>query len=402
MGKTNVHNYEGKVLYVSPISKIANIGWQDRLIRNLMKFWSAFVFTNTSTSNFGKTFSIQPWAIKVLRKIKLTESAAIRYFSWGLRGVVRKMRPGFVLINFFDFAVRLAPFIRSAKVPVLVYCHGRDISWDYIDPVTGQRHFDEKFFKKARLITNKAFFIANSSFTKSELMRIGIAEDRIFIKYFGLDVSPSVPTNPNGHLKILFVGRMIDCKGPVEVVQAFIKAKSLGLKGSLTMAGDGRMLAAAKETAEISPYYSDVHFLGATPPESIDSLLREHHVLTAHSKRDQFTNQIEAFGVSFIEALAFGLPVVTGRSGGVVDIVEDGHNGFLIEPGDVTKHAVLFLQLENDNTLYQRLSKNAKGTAAERFSVELENESFSDILRAIRTKIAGQHQVGRSGAQLLE
>jgi glycosyltransferase involved in cell wall biosynthesis len=74
--------------------------------------------------------------------------------------------------------------------------------------------------------------------------------------------------------------------------------------------------------------------------------------------------------VSAIEALAAGRPVVATRVGGVPDVVTDGVDGFLVEPGDTDAAAERLATLARDPALRARLGDAGSANARERYSVE--------------------------------
>jgi glycosyltransferase involved in cell wall biosynthesis len=71
-----------------------------------------------------------------------------------------------------------------------------------------------------------------------------------------------------------------------------------------------------------------VAFLGSLPDGEVASLLEESHVLAVPSSH-------EGYGIVYVEAMGFGLPVIAGSHGGAIEIVDHGINGLLVSPGDV-------------------------------------------------------------------
>ena len=78
----------------------------------------------------------------------------------------------------------------------------------------------------------------------------------------------------------------------------------------------------------------------------------------------------EGFGRVIIEAQASGVPIVATRVGGVVDIVEDGVNGLLVNPRDPASLAEAVLKLVRDRGLAGRLSTAGRRSVEERFTLE--------------------------------
>ncbi len=91
----------------------------------------------------------------------------------------------------------------------------------------------------------------------------------------------------------------------------------------------------------------------------------------------------EAFGRSMVEALAIGCPVIASRFGGALDIVREGVNGWLFEPGNVTQLAECLVQA-SQNTL-TGLSEDAQ----ERFSLE----QMVDKTLAVYEEVLAAHRL---------
>ena len=67
----------------------------------------------------------------------------------------------------------------------------------------------------------------------------------------------------------------------------------------------------------------------------------------------------ENFPHTVVEALAVGTPVIATRTGGVAEVVRDGENGLLVEPGDVDALAAAIRRFFADDELAARLRANA-------------------------------------------
>jgi glycosyltransferase involved in cell wall biosynthesis len=97
--------------------------------------------------------------------------------------------------------------------------------------------------------------------------------------------------------------------------------------------------------------------------------------------KGSLSNQEEAFGVSIIEAMGAGLPVVTGESGGIKETVIPNKTGFLFTPGDVKAHAQYLIKLAENHVMRARMGKNAYQHVLENFTLENEKKTLLKILR---------------------
>jgi phosphatidylinositol alpha-1,6-mannosyltransferase len=99
----------------------------------------------------------------------------------------------------------------------------------------------------------------------------------------------------------------------------------------------------------------DVSFLGTISDEALQKLYRQTSVFVLAAQ--QAGLHFEGFGLVYLEAGAYGLPVVGTRSGGVADAVKEGETGLLVEPQDVSGLAGAILRLLQDAYLAQRLGR---------------------------------------------
>lgn len=71
------------------------------------------------------------------------------------------------------------------------------------------------------------------------------------------------------------------------------------------------------------------------------------------------TRFIETFGLTALEAMAAGLPVIVPTVGGIAEMVEEGANGFKTDVSDLSAISAHIKALLSDEGLYRRLSENA-------------------------------------------
>ena len=92
---------------------------------------------------------------------------------------------------------------------------------------------------------------------------------------------------------------------------------------------------------------------------------------------------LEGFGLVFLEANACRLPVIGGRSGGVVDAIEDDFSGYLINPGVISDIAEkLNYLIENKNEM-NRIGDAGYERAKEHFTLKSKRLEFSSVLKRL-------------------
>ncbi|WP_344898162.1 glycosyltransferase [Actinomadura meridiana] len=107
----------------------------------------------------------------------------------------------------------------------------------------------------------------------------------------------------------LYVGSLIERKGVDWLLEAFAKCHAEDPELTLTMVGEGKLAERLAERATELQVMDAVTFLPSVPPDECTRLMREHDLLV-HAAR------WETFGVSIIEAVAAGLPLLVTRCGG--------------------------------------------------------------------------------------
>lgn len=220
---------------------------------------------------------------------------------------------------------------KKFKVMTVVFFHGW--SNDMIKELnTNSNNFNKTFNKADRLIVLAQSF-------KLDLIKWGITQpihltttkvNDELLKGFNFN---DKPWNSN----ILFLTRVETYKGIFTTLEAYSKVKSRYPNATLTIAGDGSKVREAKEFV-IKNKLNDVHFLGNIKGnELIDAFYQASiYILPSHS---------EGMPTSVLEAMAFGLPIISRPVGGLVDFFEEDRMGFLLESQDPEDYAESIIHL---------------------------------------------------------
>jgi N-acetyl-alpha-D-glucosaminyl L-malate synthase BshA len=143
-----------------------------------------------------------------------------------------------------------------------------------------------------------------------------------------------------------------------DIIGIFAKVHS-EIPSKLVMVGDGPDRVAAEDESRHLGVESSVSFLGKI--DDVAPLLAAADIFLLPS-------DTESFGLSALEALASGVPVVATRVGGLPEVVRDGETGFLCEVGDVDGMAAVALDLLRNPDRWQAMSKLGVQDARARFS----------------------------------
>ena len=190
----------------------------------------------------------------------------------------------------------------------------------------------------------------------------------------GVTANPRVTTIPNPvtlpaqvpverpGAVVAFVGRVEQGKGIYDLIDAVNEVRETIPEVRLECAGDGDVRGALRHVA-ISGIRADVHFMGWVSQHSREELLARASVFVLPS-------HAEGLPMSLLEAMAAGCPVIATRVGGIPDVVTDGVNGLLVEPGDRDALALALHRLLVDRELASELGTAARDTVRRRYTTE--------------------------------
>lgn len=211
-------------------------------------------------------------------------------------------------------------------------------------------------------------FLTVSAYSAREL---GAPAARTRVIYGGADPLRYAPDPQQVRRGVLFVGRLTPHKGVDRLLQALPGGARLRVVGST---GHDRRLPERDYPRLLRDLARDrdVEFIGTATDEQLPALYRSAEVLALPSvERTWYGRAVrvsELLGLVALEAMASGTPVVASRIGGLPEVIEDGHTGFLVPPGDVAALRDRLEQIVREPDLGRRLGANARAAVLERFT----------------------------------
>lgn len=169
------------------------------------------------------------------------------------------------------------------------------------------------------------------------LKRRGVSADRLILA--GVGVNPNellggagarfrATTGIQGQI-VAYIGTAAYDKGTVHLVEAMERLWDRGVAAELVLAGQALDAFRAFLSGVRPDHRSRIHVLGFISEELKRDLLDALALLAMPSRTD-------SFGIVYLESWLYRKPVIGARAGGVPAVIDDGHDGFLVDFGDVS------------------------------------------------------------------
>jgi glycosyltransferase involved in cell wall biosynthesis len=176
------------------------------------------------------------------------------------------------------------------------------------------------------------FVVLSESWRDFYVSHCELSPTRVIVLPNPVELPPVVPTRatsePDDKINFVFLGRIGQRKGAFDLLQAFAQLHpQQKAKATLTLAGDGEVAAALNliQRLELESYVTLPGWLNTAQR---NQLLAQAHVYVLPSYN-------EGLPMALLEAMSWGLPVITTPVGGIPEVVAQGISGLLVTPGDI-------------------------------------------------------------------
>jgi glycosyltransferase involved in cell wall biosynthesis len=262
-------------------------------------------------------------------------------------------------------------FAGRRRPPIVVHTFHGHVLRGYFGPLRSL------FFRLLErwLARQTTALVAVSPQVRDDLVALGVApKERFVVIRLGIELDERVAAAADGRLEsrrylgvasqrfaVGWIGRMTAVKRTDDVLVAFKQLRDSGVDAVLCMVGDGPDRVQLERRAHELGIVRHTLFLGYQ--DDVAPFYAAFDALVLPSSN-------EGTPVSAIEALAAGRPVVATRVGGVPDVVEDGRDGFLVDPGATDELADRLARLARDPQLRERMGRAGRERVLPRYAVD--------------------------------
>ena len=265
----------------------------------------------------------------------------------------------------------ITSFIQPQKCPIVIRLNGSDTYFCHLDnrPVKWINKYHEK-----RALIKADGLISVSQFTADLTNKVFDLNKKFTIIPNSIDVTEfneiRFSVTPLGTCELLYFGTLVRKKGVLELPLIFNEVFQKNNKAKLVLIGrdsSDSISGNASTWSMMQPLFDtealkNVQYLDAVPYLEIKQRIAQATLCV-------FPSFAEALPVSWIEAMAMQKPVVASNIGWANEIIEDGKNGFLVNPKNHKDYAQRILELLDSTELQKEFGIRARERVEEKFSI---------------------------------
>jgi glycosyltransferase involved in cell wall biosynthesis len=268
----------------------------------------------------------------------------------------------------YYYSYQLAKLRKNNKIKKLILT-----SWETI-PFNNESVAAKKKIKYFSL-NHTDLIICYTNRAKQALTKEGVDEKKIKVIRLGVDLNRFKPKiTKKNHLTILFVGRLVEEKGIIDLYQVFVNVKKEFDQIKLKIVGDGLLKKQLIKLIRKNHLEKDITITSSNY-QNMPKIYQSADIIVLPSKTTKTWE--EQYGMVLVEAMASGLPIIAYRSGAIEEIV--GNVAILVDEGEVNNLKKQLLLLINNQNLRIKLGKMGRRRAEREFDAQKTANKLEEI-----------------------
>lgn len=270
--------------------------------------------------------------------------------------------------------IKYIKFLKRNNKKVIVHVHGAAYMEFY-------RALNDKRKKMITDTINEADLVIALSETWKCFFENEIKFKNVVVLNNAVDTKEFKNININRNQKVnklLFLGRLGKRKGTYDLIYAIKALKDMGVLVKCIFAGDGE-IEKAKMLAEELGVLNQLEFTGWIDTKKKMKLLKSIEVIVLPSYN-------EGLPMTILEGMASGKIIISTTVGAIPEVIIEEENGFLIEPGDITKLAEVIKYVYENEEILEKISKNNIAKIDKYFNIKKINRKLENHFYNIYTR----------------
>jgi glycosyltransferase involved in cell wall biosynthesis len=218
-----------------------------------------------------------------------------------------------------------------------------------------------------------------------------ISNDKLYVLPNGIPAKTEVPAEREKSQKdinVIFLSNLIPAKGPKVFIAIADEVRQKEPRVRFMLAGRP---ASEKYLAELKSYIKDngleknVRIIGPVYGKEKDRFLKEADLMVFPTNKDTFP-------IVNIEAMMWGIPVISSPRGAIPEIIRDGVNGYIVDPNNLPLLVDRVLTLVRDPELRKRMGMEGERLFKENYSLEAYTRNLKKALDFFEHQINKQNK----------
>ncbi len=274
----------------------------------------------------------------------------------------------------FDRASVLQKIAKKHKLPTVVHLHGSEFEKYYNACTEKKRNAISRFFEDCGAVIALGTRWEQYIRSIAPKAKVRVLNNSIYIPEYTV-------AQEQEEVNVLFLGVLIQRKGVADLLQAIKKLvdgkKFEGIHVRFHIGGTGPEEKMLKQYVMENYLENHVNFLGWVDGEKKKKALETNQVLVLPSYN-------EGLPIAILEAISYGMPVIATNVGSIAEAVQEGENGFLVDPGNIDGYVNALQRVITDYPLRLSMSKKSRELAEKEYD---EKKYFIKLVEVFRSAL---------------
>ena len=335
----------------------------------------------------------------LISSVKFFFHSPIKYLSALLTAVKDSIKVGLIshigigMLYRFLVASRVSEILKRESC-VHLHAHFAHVPTDiamYVSMLSGvsfsfTSHAND-LFERGWLLKEKVdragFAVTISEYNRRFLVNKGSLGEKIHVIHCGINTkffSDVKGKQNNSSIQIGALGRLVEKKGFDTLIYACDLLKKERISFHVDLLGDGPLRNDIQSLIDKMGLSAQINLIGSIQNKQVPDWLKKKDIFVLPCRKDK-QGDMDGIPVVLMEAMAMGMPVISSRISGIPELIDDGENGLLSEPGNAEDLFRAIKKIKCDPNLQIKFHTNAINKIHREFDLTKNVERLSNLLK---------------------